>query len=456
MCHSSRPTKEARRPSVAKAFSRVTSRDTDDVYSNPELEPGGTNGRASGSKPCSRENSDSKRKGLDQADTSLPGTIASPRHSDPVKASGPSSSATGRMASGKQKSETGEPSSQASQSQDSEELCFSSHDSMVTQQDTKDQGSEKIKDQCSQEKADKKADEKADEKEEAQSSSSSRTKVQTQDVDFRQDWHLEVMFAEGTSSVVHRCTRKDACTSRNPPAVIKVSRPGKESELIREAKYLQHLGRHPHVVELLGFYHSKQYGTALVLELLDGGEVLQLVEQPCSEMHIRIVAIQVCQALGFIHSRGIVHRDVKAENIVLSGRGGEVKLVDFGLAGFENDDEAMMTRCGSPGYIAPEVIEGTRCSSVADIFGLGVVVYLLIAGRLPFRGKTPTDVLRRNLRCNVKFEDDIWFGLADCQSFVSSLLVKDPNERPAAVDVWRHPWFTPLIREETSAASSSK
>lgn len=267
--------------------------------------------------------------------------------------------------------------------------------------------------------------------------------------DFHDDWHLDDMFAEGTFSTVYYGRRKDVSPSptSNTVAVVKVSQPGKESELLKEAKFLQHIGCHPLIVECMGLYHDERYGAALVLELLGGGEVLQLVDSPCSEMHVRVVSLQVCQALGFVHSRGIVHRDVKAENIVFSGKGVEVKLIDFGLAGFEADDEEMMKRCGSPGYIAPEVIGGERCSFVADIFGLGVVTYLLIAGQLPFPGKTMEDILKKNMRCQVRFEDDIWFGLEEARSFVMSLLAKDVNSRPAAGEVWRHPWLACLLTE---------
>lgn len=432
-----------------RVFSPVTSQPSSQEAtqgSNVKYEPGSRNGKASGSNSYAIDNSEPNRKDLNQENAALPGTIISPHTSHDTREllslapqpSGPSYPASSRKEKSEQESDG-----------DGKIGRVPSKDSMITEQDNKgpakaetlQDDSSQAKEETLQEDADRKTNEKA---------SSSQSKIETQEGDFHDDWELGEMFAEGTSSVVHRTMRKGASSSStsNTGAVMKISRPGKESELVKEAKFLQHLGRHPHVVELMGFYHSKQHGTALVLELLEGGEVLQLVEQPCSEMHIRIVAIQVCQALGFIHSQGIVHRDIKAENIVLSGRGGEVKIVDFGLAGFEDDEQAMMTRCGSPGYIAPEVIEGSRCSFVADIFGLGVVVYLLIAGRLPFRGKTPTDVLRRNLRCQVKFEDDIWFGLTECRAFVETLIVKDPAARPAAVDVWRHPWFACLIDQE--------
>lgn len=278
----------------------------------------------------------------------------------------------------------------------------------------------------------------------------------TQVSDFREDWRLDDVLAEGSSATVHRTTSKgmSAFFNRNIMAVVKVSKPDKEDELVKEAKFLQHLGRHHAVVELLGFYHSKDFGTALVLEFLDGGKVLELVEQPCTEIDIQVVAVQVAQALGFIHSRGIVHRDVKAENIVFSRRDGPVKLVDFGLSAFEDDEKAMVARCGSPGYIAPEIINGDRYSFNVDSFSLGVVVYLLITGRLPFRAKTLLDVLRRTLDGQVKYHRDAWGGLHACRSFVASLLSTDPKERPQCGELWRHPWFATLIDQDECRPSS--
>jgi hypothetical protein len=341
----------------------------------------------------------------------------------------------------------------------------SSKDSMSTQKDDanklspgkpKEEAQEEEKDTTKEEPKEK-VDEKASINPATSSCAQAASDLATEDKDVRDEWDFGDEFAGGTSAIVFHVTSKgeSASSSSNPSCVCKCSRPGKQSELAKEAKFLKHVGKHPHVVEFMGFYHSEEHGVALVLENLHGGEILQLVEQPCSEMHVRIIAVQVCQAIGFIHSRGVVHRDIKAENVVLSGKGGEVKVVDFGLAGFEEDDEAMMTRCGSPGYIAPEVIDGERCSFSADIFGLGVVVYLLIAGRLPFRGKNPHDVLRRNLRCNVKFEDDIWYGLGECKSFVSTLLAKDPENRPLAADVWRHSWFACLLQPGASGSGEA-
>lgn len=296
-------------------------------------------------------------------------------------------------------------------------------------------------DQCTQRMHWQQIDENAQEKDR------SFPQVQLQDSDVRDDWRILAMLGEGCSATVYNARRKapSPIVGCNAAAAVKVARASKESDLVKEATFLEHLGRHPHIVEMVGFYHSKTYGTALVLEFLGAGTILQLVEKPIREKDVKMVVGQVCQALSFVHSRGIVHRDVKAENIVMSGKGTEVKLVDFGTAGLEEDDEEMMRRCGSPGYIAPEVISGERCSFVADIFGLGVVTYLLISGRLPFQGKTTESTLRRNLRCHVQFKNDIWFGFEEARSFCEYLIVKDPNTRPVADDSWKHPWFSSLF-----------
>merc|ERR1719311_1210780 len=98
-------------------------------------------------------------------------------------------------------------------------------------------------------------------------------------------------------------------------------------------------------------------------------------------------------------------------------------------------------RCGSPGYIAPEVIKGERCSYNADMFGVAVTIFLLVTGMLPFQGKNQKVVLRQNLRCNVVYEDHLWEGLDACQSLTAALMTPDPAERLTADVALRHPWL---------------
>merc|ERR1711904_437630 len=139
----------------------------------------------------------------------------------------------------------------------------------------------------------------------------------------RDNWEISHFIGDGTSSIVSRAINRKNGTD----AVVKVARPGKKSELQHEADILKHIGRHPYIVSLLGFYDNSRDGTAIVLELLEGGDILQLLKLPITPMHLKSITVQLCEALSFVHSHGIVHRDVKAENIVLVGTRFEVKLV---------------------------------------------------------------------------------------------------------------------------------
>jgi serine/threonine protein kinase len=142
-----------------------------------------------------------------------------------------------------------------------------------------------------------------------------------------------------------------------------------------------------------------------------------------------------------MHDKGIVHRDIKTENVILKdGETDEVKLVDFGLATLVTDSVAMLARCGSPGYIAPEVLKGVPYGCKVDCFSLGVLMHILLIGRGPFRGKTLDEMLVRNLRCKIK-TSTLANLRESAQEVVLKLLVEDPELRPTARACLEHSWF---------------
>jgi len=246
-------------------------------------------------------------------------------------------------------------------------------------------------------------------------------------------------------------------------AVKIVSKKGgdKDLALLREATILR-WSCHESVLQFLGIYEIQEPSTgqgawAIVSEFVGGGELFEEVRKhgPLEEDRARNVAHQLFSALDFLHHRGIVHRDIKTENVCKTGLGDEIKLVDFGLATPEWDNTAMLTRCGSPGYIAPEVLRGDRYGCKVDCFSVGVLLYILLAGYGPFRGQTLEEMLLRNMKCKVSLRGLSARCSGDAKSLVSLLLVPDADLRPSAEQSLAHIWLASRQGSDLGAASGS-
>jgi len=167
----------------------------------------------------------------------------------------------------------------------------------------------------------------------------------------------------------------------------------------REAAYLQAL-RHPGIVRVLdnGEYEGQPY---LVMQLVDGRHTDDLVMsgKPCDQNHIADIGIQALDALHVAHLHGILHRDIKPGNIMIS-EGGQVKLVDFGLAQYMNEAESHLTATGAvvgtPAYMSPEQASGRRedISRRSDVYSMGACLYELLTGKQPFEADNSVALLR--------------------------------------------------------------
>jgi len=220
---------------------------------------------------------------------------------------------------------------------------------------------------------------------------------------------------------------------------------------LREEIYIMCQLDHPNIVRLEEVYesHSEIY---LVQELCLGGELFdRLDEQPdyhyTEAQCARLIKQMLC-SVRYIHSKGIIHRDLKLENFLFSDTGpdSELKMIDFGLSKHFKFGEVQHEAVGTPYTVAPEVIRGSydeRC----DVWAIGVITYLLLSGESPFGGCGGPEslvVVRDNiLKCNFVFEpEDIWENVSEkAKHFIKKLLVTDPNLRPTARDVQRDEWL---------------
>lgn len=149
---------------------------------------------------------------------------------------------------------------------------------------------------------------------------------------------------------------------------------------------------------------------------------------------------QLISALGYCHSFNICHRDLKPENILVSGEG-DVKIADFGMAALQQGpDYKLRTSCGSPHYAAPELVKGQKYhGNLVDIWSMGVILYAMLAGKLPFDAEVTNDVqplLRMIKKGQYTMAPEIGSAAAD---LISRMLQVNPKDRITIPQIWRHP-----------------
>jgi tRNA A-37 threonylcarbamoyl transferase component Bud32 len=173
----------------------------------------------------------------------------------------------------------------------------------------------------------------------------------------------------------------------------------------REAQAVAKL-RHENIVEIFDYSGATAAeaagGSYIVTEFIDGKTLKQqTTDRPIMFPEIgAMIVLQVCRALAHAHATGILHRDVKPENIMIRGDG-VVKLMDFGISHMVDLERLTVTGqlLGSPAYMAPEHVEGRPLDFRTDVFAAGIVLYQLTVGKLPFEGKNPHEVLKRIAEC---------------------------------------------------------
>ena len=186
------------------------------------------------------------------------------------------------------------------------------------------------------------------------------------------------------------------------------------------------------------------------MEALKGGELFDriIAKNHYTEAEARKLTITMLKAIKYLHEQGVAHRDLKPENILLkdTSEDAEIKITDFGLSKiFSSDLEGevtMKTACGTPGYVAPEVLMHDVYSSQVDLWSVGVIVYILLCGFPPFYGDNDNQMFRKIKAGQYKFLSPYWDPIsADAKEFVSKLLTVDWQKRMDAQQALDHRWL---------------
>ncbi|KAM9776082.1 serine/threonine-protein kinase DCLK3 isoform 2-T2 [Syngnathus typhle] len=253
------------------------------------------------------------------------------------------------------------------------------------------------------------------------------------------------LLGDGNFAVVRECRRR---TDGRVLAVkmVECSRLlGREHMLQNELSLLASL-RHPRIIRLLD-HHRTSARVYLVMELAGGGDLFEAISQRGSfgEGEAALMVADVGEALKYIHRRSVVHRDVKPENLLIVQAVSGVtrlKLADFGLAMVVT--EPVFTICGTPTYVAPEILSETGYGVEVDMWALGVILYILLCGFAPFRSRDrdQDELFEIIKRGQLHFPPPYWDAISEeAKGLVSGLIQPDPVARMTAEHTLQHPWL---------------
>ncbi|KAG1330278.1 CBL-interacting protein kinase 5-like [Cocos nucifera] len=255
-------------------------------------------------------------------------------------------------------------------------------------------------------------------------------------------YELGKMVGQGTFAKVYHA--RNITSGQNVAIKIikkeKVQRGGLIDQIKREIAIMR-LVRHPNIVQLYEVMASKTK-IYFVMEYVNGGELFNKVAKGrLKEDAARKYFQQLIGAVDFCHSRGVYHRDLKPENLLLDDNS-NLKVSDFGLSalrGSQRSDGLLHTVCGTPAYVAPEIISKKGYDGAkADIWSCGVILFVLLAGYLPFRDSNLMEMYRKISRGEFKCPQ--WFS-ADVRMLVTRILDPSPSTRLTIDKLVESPWF---------------
>ncbi|KAF5284348.1 hypothetical protein FQR65_LT13594 [Abscondita terminalis] len=217
---------------------------------------------------------------------------------------------------------------------------------------------------------------------------------------------------------------------------------GKEDSLENEIKVLRKLTHH-NIVQLLETFEDKSK-VYLVMELVTGGELFDRIVEKGSytEKDASGLIRQVLEAVDYMHEQGVVHRDLKPENLLYYSpdENSKIMISDFGLSKME-DSGIMATACGTPGYVAPEVLAQKPYGKAVDVWSIGVISYILLCGYPPFYDENDANLFAQILKGEFEFDSPYWDEISDsAKDFIKNLMCVNVEKRYTCRQALGHPW----------------
>uniref|UniRef100_A0A1I8HS91 phosphorylase kinase n=2 Tax=Macrostomum lignano TaxID=282301 RepID=A0A1I8HS91_9PLAT len=271
---------------------------------------------------------------------------------------------------------------------------------------------------------------------------------------FHSKYEPKEILGRGLSSVVRRCVEKSSKTEFAVKVIdlnnLDTNSEDARQDALKELRILRLVQGHANIILLHDHFETEAY-IFFVFEICPHGELFEHLNKVVrmSEKRTRGVMRQLLDALEFLHSRQIVHRDIKAENILLDAEM-SVKLTDFGFATEVETDDCLTDLCGTPSYLSPEILVVNMYESRSirvygrpvDMWASGVLMYTLLVGSPPFWHRRQMTMLRMIMEGRFSLDTPEWEEVSEAaKSLIASLLRVDPGQRLTSVQALAHPFF---------------
>ncbi|KQS21499.1 calcium/calmodulin-dependent protein kinase type 1 isoform X2 [Drosophila erecta] len=264
-------------------------------------------------------------------------------------------------------------------------------------------------------------------------------------VSIEEKYNLHGLLGTGAFSEVRLAESKDPPGEHFAVKIIdKKALKGKEESLENEIRVLRRL-THPNIVQLLETYEDKSK-VYLVMELVTGGELFDRIVEKGSytEKDASHLIRQILEAVDYMHEQGVVHRDLKPENLLYYSPDDDSKIMisDFGLSKME-DSGIMATACGTPGYVAPEVLAQKPYGKAVDVWSIGVISYILLCGYPPFYDENDANLFAQILKGDFEFDSPYWDEISEsAKHFIKNLMCVTVEKRYTCKQALAHAWIS--------------
>ncbi|GMH77876.1 hypothetical protein TrST_g12464 [Triparma strigata] len=272
---------------------------------------------------------------------------------------------------------------------------------------------------------------------------------------FAESYDLGKVLGQGAFSTVREGTEKGAAKEKwAVKCVTKSALTADDREALLDEIDILRTMKHAGIITLKDHFEEEKFHY-LVLESMEGGELFDRIvaKQFYNELDARDCIRTILDALHYIHMNKIAHRDLKPENLLLRSKDNDtdVKIADFGFAKKCSKQKCLKTQCGTPGYVAPEILKGKKYDYAADMWSIGVIMYIIIGGYPPFYEPNQKELFRKIKEGEYEFHPEFWNQVSsDAKDLIKRCLTVNPDERITCAQACTHQW----IKKDNRALSS--